>query len=171
MAAGGAAAPSVAAPLPDAAWWLGGFITLLMIASLIVGIYNGLKPKPPFWRQFAAIDHTHTDLAPLDHSHSNLLTIPSHEEQTRSSAKDRLTLRQGITTATEKMENQVDGLRDAIRSQGEAVMSRLDKLDERNEERIGHVYDTIKPLAPAISANKALIDNHLAEHRSSKGAS
>jgi hypothetical protein len=49
--------------------------------------------------------------------------------------------------------------------QVKALQIEQGRIMQRNEERIGHVYETLTPLAPAISATAAKLDNHLADHR------
>lgn len=143
-----------------------GLSVLLGLLMTCVVIWDKVfRHKPPLHRQYAEREHSHPELARADHTHPQY-TDSDHLDAIKSGcAKERLAIRQESANQTERLERQLDHVRDAVTQQGNQLLARLDNMDERNEERIGNVYETIKPLASTVAANKTAICNHLEDHR------
>jgi hypothetical protein len=135
--------------------WLANLAFVVGLVYMCVKLLDAFRTKPPPHQQFAALVHKHVELVHQD----------DLDGCQASCVRERLDMRQEMGNAVGKVERQIDHLRNAIETQNSQLLARLDKLDERNEERIGHVYETLTPLAPAISATAAKLDNHLADHR------
>jgi len=138
--------------------WLTNLAWLLGAVLLAVKLFKEFRPSPPNYRQFAA----------LEHRHSSLVHVSQYSDQIKECTRQRLDIRQEIGNQTAKLERQLDHVRNAMSTQHDQVMARLDDFNQHHDARLGHVYETIKPLAPAIAANTRSIETHLADHRAGK---
>lgn len=138
--------------------WLKHLVWLLGAVLLVVKLIKEAKPNPPNHKQFA----------PIDHSHADALSKGDKEVLRKETTRELLTIRQEMGNQTGKLESSLDTIRNAITTQNQQILARLDDFNKHNEDRIGHVYETIQPFAPAISAASAKLDNHLEDHRAGK---
>jgi hypothetical protein len=146
------------APTPLIADWLQNMAFVLGIVYMGVKLLMYTRARPPYHQQFASIDHVHADL----------VTAEQKKVCAAEQTEERMTLRQDMVGLVEKVERQLDHVRNAITEQHGQVMASIDRLDSRTEERINHVYDALNPLAPRIAATSATLDNHLADHRAKR---
>jgi hypothetical protein len=132
-----------------------GISALVGLAASVTSIWDKFRSKPPLHQQYAALGHIHADALSKDDKDA------LRDETTR----ELMTIRQEMGNSMGKVERQIDHLRNALGTQSSQIMKRMDKIDVRNDDRIGHVYDALNPLAPRIAAAEASLNNHLADHR------
>lgn len=148
MASEGAQAPSDASSMPIAAWWLGGFVALLSIVATISSIYNNLRPRPPFAKQFAPINHGHDEYV-------KQAAFDAIQEQIRAERKSEFIEGQ---RREERLWEKIDEV-------GKSITTAVVNLSKEAEIRSSAMHKRLNPIAEQVAANRNTLDNHLSDHR------
>ena len=151
----------------DNAFFIGmlTLVAVLLIPAIdtVVGwIGGGRRRRVQVETEYAKEDHGHPELAPLNHEHAVYVPRPDHEAHRTICAQQILGINRGFTEGIEKIERQLDHLRDGINQ-------RLDTFSKDSEARSSKVHGRVDIAEKAVSAVQARVEDHLQDHRAAKG--
>lgn len=148
------ASPS-AAPFPSLSDWLQNGVWVAAAIYLLMKLF---RRQPPLDRELGELS---ARFAAREHTHSEYLRRSDLEAKAESCAKERLTIRQASAETAERVERQIDHMRDTLGT-------KLDEIAANAEERSSNLHRRIDPLINTISGTASKLDNHLEDHRAGK---
>ena len=123
---------------------IGGLITLLGLVSLVVNIWDKLKPKPPAHERFAPLQHEHpayVSRADLDKHHA------ACERERRHEVKHQ-------TADREALQRQLDHL-------GTSIKTGLETIERKSDERSEMLHQRISGIAKPLNQMIGRFEEHL----------
>lgn len=119
--------------------WLLGFSAVLGVVISVLWIVQQFRPKPPLYKQFAPLDHGHSDLVSRVELHEGL-------DKVRNELTQRLE----------------EGARRDARTD-----EKLDLISSKISEGFSRVHARIDPISETVSATAKVMEHHLEDHRRS----
>jgi len=98
-----------------------------------------------------------------DHDHADYIKRSDIDACKAACAAQTLSINQSFSAGIEKIERQLDHLRDGVNS-------RLDAFGEANEQRVSKIHARVDVTEKVVAAVHARVEDHLQDHRAAKGA-
>jgi hypothetical protein len=138
-------------------------ILIIPAVDTVVGwVSGGRRRRVQVEAEYAREDHDHADLASADHAHADYIKRSDIDACKTACAAQTLSINQSFSAGIEKIERQLDHLRDGVNS-------RLDAFGEANEQRVSKIHARVDVTEKVVAAVHARVEDHLQDHRAAKG--